>query len=97
MVTARHRRRVVEHLKAGSFSERRACRLAGSSRVAMWKPLKGRDDAELRVRLKRLAERYPRNGYPTLYDMLRAEGFVKNPKRTYRIYREEGLQVDLPP
>lgn len=25
--------------------------------------------------------------------MLRAEGLVQNPKRTYRIYREEGLQV----
>ena len=59
----------------------------------MWKPLKGRDDAKLRSRLKQLAERYPRYGYPTLHDMLRAEGLVKNPKRTYRIYREEGLQV----
>lgn len=59
----------------------------------MWKPLKGRNDSELRTRLKRLAERYPRYGYPTLHDMLRAEGLVHNPKRTYRIYREEGLQV----
>ena len=59
----------------------------------MWKPLKGRDDAKLRSRLKQLAERYPRYGYPTLHDMLRAEGLVQNPKRTYRIYREEGLQV----
>ena len=25
--------------------------------------------------------------------MLRAEGLVRNPKRTYRVYREEGLQV----
>ena len=93
MVTARHRRRVVEHLKAQQISERRACRLAGITRVAIWKPLKGRDDAKLRSRLKQLAERYPRYGYPTLHDMLRAEGLVKNPKRTYRIYREEGLQV----
>ena len=93
MVTARHRRRVVEHLKAGCVSERRACRLVGISRVAIWKPLKGRNDAELRVRLKQLAERYPRYGYPTLHDMLRAEGLVQNSKRTYRIYREEGLQV----
>jgi putative transposase len=74
-------------------SERRACRLVGISRVAMWKPLKGRNDTELRSRLKQLAERYPRYGYPTLHDLLRAEGLVKNPKRTYRIYREEGLQV----
>ena len=59
----------------------------------MWKPLKGHNDAELRSRLKQLAERYPRYGYPTLHDMLRTEGAVVNRKRTYRIYREEGLQL----
>ena len=59
----------------------------------MWKPLKGRNDTELRARLKQLAERYPRYGYPTLHDMLRAEGLVRNLKRTYRIYQEKGLQV----
>jgi putative transposase len=93
MVTAAQRRRAVEHLKSRSVSERRACRLTGFSRSAAWYRPKGRDDAALRVRLKALAERYPRYGYPTLHDMLRAEGLVKNPKRTYRIYREERLQV----
>ena len=42
---------------------------------------------------RQLAERYPRYGYPTLHAMLRTEGLVQNPKRTYQIYREEGLQV----
>lgn len=93
MVTTRQRRRVVEHLKGGHVSERRACRLVGFSRSAAWRSLKGRDDRALRARLKALAQRYPRYGYPTLHDMLRAEGLVRNPKRTYRIYREEGLQV----
>ena len=32
-------------------------------------------------------------GYPALHDMLRASGQVMNHKRTYRTYREEGLQV----
>ena len=93
MVTAAQRRRAVEHLKSRRFSERRACRLTGFSRSAAWRPLKGRGDQDLRGRLKALAERYPRYGYPTLHDMLRAEGAVVNRKRTYRIYREEGLQV----
>ena len=53
----------------------------------------GRDDAGLRDRLKVLAERYPRYGYLTLHEMLKREGRVINRKRTYRIYREEGLQV----
>ncbi len=92
-MTAAQRRRAVDHLKDRRVSERRACRLTGFSRSAAWYPLKGRDDAELRKRLKTLAERYPRYGYPTLHGMLRREGLVQNPKRTYRIYREEGLQV----
>lgn len=93
MVTTRQRRRVVEHLKECRVSERRACRLVGFSRSAAWRPLLGRDDATLRGQLKALAERYPRYGCPTLHDMLRAEGQVRNHKRTYRIYCEEGLQV----
>jgi len=63
------------------------------SRSAAWRPLKGRNDDELRARLKNLAERYPKYGYPTLHAMLALEGRVINRKRTYRIYREEGLQV----
>lgn len=93
MVTAAQRRRAVEHLKERRVSERRACRLVGFSRSAAWTPLKGRNDEALRSRLKALAERYPRYGYPTLHDMLKIEGLVINRKRTYRLYREEGLQV----
>lgn len=92
-MTAAQRRRAVEHLKSRRFSERRACRLVGFSRSAAWSPLKGRDDAALRCRLRELAESYPRYGYPTLHDMLSAEGLVVNRKRTYWLYREEGLQV----
>jgi len=92
-VTAGERRRAVDHLKSRQVSERRACRLVGFSRSAAWRPLEGRNDDALRARLKLLAERYPRYGYPTLHDLLYAEGQVVNRKRTYRIYREEGLQV----
>lgn len=92
-MTARQRRRVVEHLKSRQVSERRACRVVGFSRSAMWRPLQGRDDTQLRAELKTLAEQYPRYGCPTLHDMLRAQGLVLNFKRTRRIYCEEGLQV----
>ena len=92
-MTAAQRRRAVEHLKRRRVSERRACRLVGFSRSAAWRPLKSCSDAELRQRLKALAERYPRYGYPTLHELLRTEGLVINRKRTYRLYREEGLQV----
>lgn len=92
-MTACQRRRAVEHLKSRDVSERRACRIMGFSRSAMWRQLQGRDDASLRSELKSLAEKYPRYGCPTLHGMLRTEGHVQNHKRTYRIYREEGLQV----
>ena len=92
-MTATQRRRAVENLKNRRVSERRACRLIGFSRSAAWYRPKGRDDGVLRARLKRLAEQYPRYGYPTLHGMLQLEGLVVNRKRTYRLYREEGLQV----
>ena len=93
MVTAAQRRRAVDHLKSRRVSERRACRLVGFSRSAAWYRLQGRNDGPLRARLKSLAEKYPKYGYPTLHDLLVLEGRVVNRKRTYRIYREEGLQV----
>lgn len=43
MVTARQRRRVVEHLKARCVSERRVCRLVGFSRSSAWRPFEARD------------------------------------------------------
>lgn len=92
-MTATQRRRAMEHLKRRDVSERRACRLTGFSRSAAWHPLKERDDGALRSRLRALAQQYPRYGYPTLHDMLKTEGLVVNLKRTYRLYREEGLQV----
>ena len=93
MVTPADRRRAVDYLTNRRYSERRACRVVGFSRSAAWRPLIGRSDGPLRERLRTLADRYPRYGYPTLHEMLKTEGLVINPKRTYRIYREEGLQV----
>jgi hypothetical protein len=93
MVTVTQRRRAVDHLKSRRVSERRACRLVSFSRSAAWYRLRGRDDHALRERLKALAQEYPRYGCPTLHDMLKGQGHVVNLKRTYRLYREEGLQV----
>lgn len=73
-------------------SERRACRLIHISR-SVFQYRSCRDDSALRTRLKALATEYPRYGYSILHGMLRAEGLVVNEKKTYRIYREEKLQV----
>ena len=47
----------------------------------------------LRSRLKTLAATLSRYGYLLLHGLLKAEGLVVNRKHTYRLYREEGLQV----
>jgi putative transposase len=52
-----------------------------------------RGDAALRERLKQLAMQYPRYGYLMLHSLLKTESLVINKKRTYRVYREERLQV----
>lgn len=60
--------------------------------MARHRSQRGNDD-DLRARLKELATEYPRYGYELLHGMLKAEGLVVNEKKTYRIYREEKLQV----
>lgn len=76
------------------MSQRQSCRLVGLHRnTARYRPQPTDKDDRLITRLKALAERYPRYGYPTLHDMLKAESLVQNHKRTYRIYAQLGLQV----
>ncbi len=80
-------------MKRHGYSQRRACRLVGLSRsVAQYRGRLRRDET-LRARLKELAARYRRYGYLRLHVLLAGEGLVVNAKRTYRLYREENLQV----
>ena len=94
VVTPATRKPVAQHLiDAFHLSERVACKLAGLSRTAFRYKPKTNSDSSLRQRLKSLATQYPRYGYLMLHGLLRGEGWVKNRKRTYRLYTEEGLQV----
>jgi putative transposase len=89
------RKEAVGHLQSTyDISQRRACRLVPISRKAL-NHVRARPsmDAELVVRLRALAERYPRYGYLMLHELLRQEGLVINRKRTYRLYTGLGLQV----
>ena len=93
MVTPAVRRSGVQHLlDLNLVSERRACALVGLSRTVR-RYRSRRDDTALRARLQGLAAQYPRYGYLTLHSLLKTEGQVINRKRTYRLYRELGLQV----
>ena len=94
MVTPASKRSVVQDLNTKHhLSERRSCELVGISRSSYHYQAHPRDDAEIRSRRCELASQYPRYGYLLLCRLLRAEGFVVNKKRVYRIYKEEGLQV----
>ena len=75
------------------LGERRSCRIVGLARsVQQYRPLP-KDDAAVVERMKELASETPRYGHLRLHAMLRREGLVTNPKRTYRLYTAEGLQV----
>ena len=50
-------------------------------------------DAELRARLRELANERKRFGYRRLFILLRREGETSGVNRVHRIYREEGLTV----
>ena len=47
----------------------------------------------MRIRLRDLAGSRVRYGYRRLTVLLRREGWKVNTKRVYRLYREEGLQI----
>jgi len=93
MPVAKRRLIATQLINKLKLSERRACYLSNLSRsVYRFKP-KPKLDNRLRSRLKELASQYPRYGYLMLHSLLKSEGLVKNKKRTYRLYREEKLQV----
>jgi len=74
-------------------SERRACELVGVRRSSYRYRAPGREDDELRDRLRALAGERRRFGYRRLTVLLRREGWAVNHKRVYRMYREAGLAV----
>jgi len=84
----------VTHLKEGfQFSERQACVIVGLCRSSCRYQAKPNNDAEIRSRLRELAEQRRKFGSPRLHTLLRREGHLINHKRTERLYREEGLSL----
>lgn len=56
-----------------------------------------RDQAYLIKRIREIATIRVRYGYRRISTLLRREGWKVNPKRVYRLYRKEGLQMRLKP
>lgn len=87
------RREVVRELQGLGLSERQALKLMGMSPSTLrYRPC-GDGNAALRERLRELAGQHRRHGYRMLHSRLRIDGWAINVKRTYRVYREEGLMV----
>lgn len=93
MVKPAARREAVSVLRGHGLSMRRSCGLAMISRSSLYYVSRRPDDAKLRERMRKLAGKHTRWGHPFLHVKLRGEGLVVNRKRSYRIYREEGLQL----
>ena len=53
------------------------------------------DQAPLMLRIRNLAATRMRYGYFRIYILLRSEGWVVNHKRVYRLYRNDGLSLQL--
>ena len=93
MTAVAARREVVRQLQERSLSERQALRLVGMSASTLRYQPRDDGNGRLRERLTELAGQHRRHGYRMLHSRLRIDGWAINVKRTYRVYREEGLMV----
>ena len=94
MVGPAAKREGVAHLQACmGLSERRACLIIGADRTTVRYRSCRPADAELRGRLRELANERRRFGYRRLFILLRREGEPSGVNRIHRLYREEGLSV----
>ena len=95
MVTPDRRRVAVERLQVRfGVSQRRACRVVGQHRSTQRRAKAPPTAAEERLRehLRDFARCHPRLGWRKAHAVAHREGLVTNPKRTRRIWRDEGLQ-----
>lgn len=87
MVGPAVQRDAVAHLQAVmGLSERRACQIVGADRkMVRYRPRRP-PDAEVRTRLRQLANERRRFGYRRLFILLRREGGPSGVNRIHRLY-----------
>lgn len=93
MRPARKRQLVDELRSVWKVSTRRACSTLKIDRALYVYKSKRGEQADLKARIKEIAETRMRYGYRRIHVLLRREGWQVNPKRIYRLYREIGLQL----
>ena len=84
------------------MSERMACKVVGLSRSAYRRLPQAQTpadpDADLRADLRAYAGKNPRHGFRRAWAYLRFDvGLAVNKKKVHRLWKEEGLQVQLAP
>lgn len=98
MVKPADRREPFKYLlETYGVSIRRCCRLMMVHRETIYYRSRKDPQAFLRMRIKEIAKTRPRYGYRRIHTILRREGWKINVKRVYRIYREEGLNLNRKP
>ena len=75
------------------MSIRRACRLVEFDTSTYHYRSCRPDQAALKARMKAIAETRVRYGYRRVHVLLKREGWTVNHKRTYKLYKEMGLQL----
>ena len=77
------------------MSQRRACQVLAQQRSTQRYQAKevSADEQQLLSRMHELVRKYPRYGYRMIGAKLRQEGWRLNPKRMYRLWRQEGFKV----
>jgi putative transposase len=94
MVGARVRRAQVAYARSRGLSSRRACALLSVARSAVGyvSRLQQRDAPAVQA-MRALAGQYPRYGYRKIRIFLARQGHSMSAERTYRLWRQAGLQV----
>ena len=94
MVGARVRRSQVAYARSRGLSSRRACALLSIARstIGYVSRLAARDAPAVKA-MRELAGQYPRYGYRKIRIFLARQGHAMSPERTYRLWRQAGLQV----
>lgn len=84
---------VTELRKDYRVSQRKACGVLMMARSTFRYVAHKREDRPVRERIRSIAASKVRYGFWRIHVLLRREGWRDNHKRTYRIYREEGLNL----
>jgi putative transposase len=84
---------VVETCADWDVSIRRACRVLEFDTSTFHDKSRRPDQAGIEARIKDICATRVRYGYRRVHVMLKREGWNVNMKRTYRIYRDLGLQL----